>query len=125
MSISKLERETWQGFFDDVSRTLEGKTAEVEIDGLAIGAQIAAEWLPMIGIVYDHRDDLVEIALEGLDHLIRRPREIYVDCVGTELHSMEVIDSDDVRHIVRLRDPLLLSPPARPSINPEQPQGRL
>ena len=34
--------------------------------------------MPLIGVTYDPKSDLVEIALEGLDHMIGRPREIYV-----------------------------------------------
>jgi hypothetical protein len=36
-------------------------------------------FLYLIGITYDPGDDLVKVALEGLDHMIRRPRDIYVE----------------------------------------------
>ena len=51
------------------------------------------------GIVYDAGNDLVEIALENLDHLIRAPREIYVEEGPSGLASMEVVDRDGVRHL--------------------------
>jgi hypothetical protein len=47
-----------------------GKQAEIEIAGLVFGDHVAAKWLPLLGITYDPKGDLVEIALEGLDHLI-------------------------------------------------------
>ena len=46
--------------------------------------------------------------LEGLDHLVRNPRDIYIDQGPTGLASTEVIDTDDVRQIIRLRDPIML-----------------
>jgi hypothetical protein len=108
MAISKLEKAAWHAYFDRISKTLEGKRAEIEIDALALGNQIEAEWLPLLGIVYDPRSDIVEIILEGLDHMIHQPRELYIDQDAHGLNSLEVIDADDVRQIVRLRDPLML-----------------
>jgi hypothetical protein len=44
------------------------ETSRAAICGLALGDQIAANWLPLLGITYEPKDDLLEIALEGLDH---------------------------------------------------------
>lgn len=112
MATLKLEKEAWHPYFDNITKILEGKRVEVEVASLKIGDQIEAEWLPLIGIAYDHQDDIIEIALEGLDHMIHKPREVYVDQEAVELVSMEVIDADDFRQIIRLRDPLMLPPPA-------------
>jgi hypothetical protein len=111
MSIQKLEKTTWRPYFDHMSKILEGKRAEIEVASLKIGDQIEAEWLPLYGITYDPKDDLIEIALEGLDHMIHKPREVYVDQEAVELTSMEVIDAEDFHQIVKLRDPLMLPPP--------------
>lgn len=111
MTIRKLEKEKWHPYFDNMSKILTGMRAEIEVDSLKIGAQIEAEWLPLIGIVYDPKDDIIEVALEGMDHLIRRPREVYVDQEAVELHSMEVIDDDDYHQIIKLREPLMLPAP--------------
>lgn len=112
MTIAKLEKDAWRPYFDNASKILPGKRAEIEIDSLAIGDQIEAEWLPLLGITYDPKSDVVEVVLEGLDHMIHHPREIYVDQeVGVGLKSMEVVDQDNVRQIVRLRDPVMLPPP--------------
>ena len=111
MAISKLEKDVWHPYFDNMAHLLEGKRVDIEIDALAIGSQQEASWLPLLGIVYDYRNDLLEVALEGLDHLIYHPSEIFVDQNGVELLSMEVIDADAVRHIIKLRDPLMLPQP--------------
>jgi hypothetical protein len=108
MTIRKLEKATWRPFFDDISRMLVGKQAEVEVASLDLGDQIEAEWLPLLGISYDPKDDLVEVALDGLDHMIPRPREIYVEDDAGRLESLEIIDGDGNKQIVKLRDELLL-----------------
>jgi hypothetical protein len=114
MALLKLEKRQWHGYFDRLSKGLAGKQVEIEVASLALGAQVEAEWMPLLGIVYEPRTDVVEIALEGLDHMIRRPREIYADEEGVVLASLEIVDGADVRHIVRLRQPLLLPPPSQP-----------
>jgi hypothetical protein len=108
MTIRKLDKSEWSKFFNAMSRPLENRQAEIEVSSLAIGDQIDADWLPLIGITYDPKDDLLEVALEGVDHMIQKPREIHVDDTGLELNSVEVVDADGDRQIVRLREPLML-----------------
>lgn len=108
MATVKLEKSVWQPYFDQMSTTLAGKQVEIEIASLKIGDQIDAEWVPLRGIAYDAANDIVNIMLEGLDHVVRKPRELYVEQGPLGVSSMEVIDADDARHIVKLRDPLLL-----------------
>lgn len=112
MTTKKLEKPAWQAYFDNMSRGLHGKRVEVEVASLKLGDQIEAEWLPLFGITYDPRNDLIDVALEGLDHMVRHPKEIFVDEEAVLLKSMEVIESDDTRQIIRLRDPLMLPPSA-------------
>jgi hypothetical protein len=112
MTIRKLEKPEWRPFFDSVSKLLEAKEAEIEIASLDLGDQVSAEWLPLLGITYDPKDDIVEVALDGLDHIIHRPREIYVDNGVETLSSMEIIDANDVRQIVKLKDQLMLPAPS-------------
>lgn len=110
MATQKLEKTAWQPYFDHVSKQLGAgsKQAEIEVASLKLGDQIEAEWVPLLGISYDPKDDLVQVLVEGLDHLIRNPVDIYVETDPLGLITMEVIDKDDVRNIVKLRNPLML-----------------
>ncbi|MDB5867561.1 MAG: hypothetical protein JWO70_5367 [Betaproteobacteria bacterium] len=112
MATRKLEKPEWQRYFDWVSTSTLGQRAEIEVASLEIGAQVEAEWLPILGLVYDPQDDLLEVVLEGVDHLVRKPREIYVDEGIAGLESLMVVDADGVRQILRLRDPLMLPAPS-------------
>jgi hypothetical protein len=87
---------------------LAGKWAEIEVASPETGDQILAEWIPMIGVTYDSRNDLLDVALARTDHLIFHPQEIAVE-EGTEgLMSIAVTTSDGTRQIVRLKEPLRL-----------------
>jgi len=52
------------------------------------------------------------VALEGIDHLIRRPGAVHVDDGAGELISIEIVNAQGTRQIVKLRDPLMLPAPA-------------
>jgi hypothetical protein len=65
----------------------------------------------MHGLAYDPRDDILEVALEGLDHLIPSPREIYVDDGGELLASVEIVDATGNKQILKLKDELRLPAP--------------
>jgi hypothetical protein len=112
-TTSRLDKNQWRPYFDRVSKGLTGKRADIEVASLALGDQVEVEWLPIIGIVYDPNDDIIEVALENVDHMISKPREVYVEEEGGQLASVEIIDADGVRQIVNLRDPLMLPPPGR------------
>jgi hypothetical protein len=112
MTAQKIDRAEWQTFFDTLSKGLLGMRAEIEVASLALGDQIAAEWVLLLGITYDPKDDVLEIALDGLDHMIRRPQEIYADSGAGALLSFEVIDADGVSQIIMLREPLMLPAPS-------------
>jgi hypothetical protein len=111
MTIRKLEKTEWKPVLDLISRVLEAEEAEIEVASLDLGDQVQAEWLPLLGITYDPQDDLVEVALDGLDHMIQHPREIYLDNGGRAVTSIEIVDSEGVKQIVRLKDQLALPPP--------------
>jgi hypothetical protein len=111
--VKQLEKSQWRPYFDRMSKSLLGKRAEIEVASLRLGDQIEAEWLSLLGISYDPKDDIIEIALEGVDHLIHKPREVYVEQEGLELSGLEVVDAKGVRQIIVLRDPMMLPAPAQ------------
>ncbi|NRR30718.1 DUF5335 family protein [Oxalobacteraceae bacterium] len=102
-STTKLEKTVWKSYFDNVSRRLAGKSVEIEIASLDIGSQVAAAWLPGFGLTYDEDEDLLAVMAEGLDHMIRRPRDVFVETEGDDLLSIGVTDGDDLRQIIRFR----------------------
>lgn len=106
MTISKIEKSEWRDYLNQMSKTILGKDVEIEVDSMAAGHQMESKWAPCLGIVYEPKSDMIEIVLEGLDHMINHPRELYVDNDADNLLSLEIIDEDDVRQIIKVRDPI-------------------
>jgi Family of unknown function (DUF5335) len=103
-----VPRAEWTAFFNRMSKSLLGQSAEIEVASLNLGDQIVAEWIPMLGITYDAKNDLLDVALDRFDHLIRHPREILVQEVPGGIASIAVVDGDGTKQIVRLKTPLML-----------------
>jgi hypothetical protein len=108
-TMHTVPRSEWRQFFDRMSTALtRGKWAEIEVASLETGDQIIAEWIPMIGVTYDSRDDLVDVALDRTDHLIFHPDAILVEEDTEGVTSIAVSAVDGTKHIVRLKQPLML-----------------
>jgi hypothetical protein len=115
MSIRRLDRNEWQGFCIRISRDFLGKRVAIEIASLDIGAQRETERLPLLGMSYDPKNDVFELLIGELDHLIYRPREVYVDETPLiDIDTLQIIDEAGVRQIVTLRNPLMLPAPRAP-----------
>lgn len=108
MPLTQLAKPQWQGYFDRFSRQLGSERVEIEVTGLGLGHQVEAEWIPLAGISYDPRNDLIAVVAEGVEHLIRKPAQVYVDSDGVWVHSIEVVDAEGNRHIMTLKQPLSL-----------------
>lgn len=108
MGIRSLEKQQRQAYFERVSRELGTTEAQLEVAGTQLGAQQGSDWVRLMGLTYDPRTDSMEVSLEALDHLIQHPQEIYVDDGAEGLQSVEIIDADNNKQIIRLRQPLPL-----------------
>ena len=108
MKTKKLDRGDWGAYFDQLSKILEGKRATIEVASLDIGNQVEAENILLYGITYDHKDNLIEVSLDGLDHMIPNPHDVEVVYGDEGVETIGVIDGDGRQQIVKLSDPLML-----------------
>ncbi len=111
MATRSLPKSQWESYFDRISKHLKASQTEIEVVGMNLGDQVEGEWVSFYGISYDPKDDVVEYLLEGLDHLVRHPEQVFVDDDVEGLRSIEVVDRDGVRHIAKLKEVLKLPPP--------------
>jgi len=111
MAIQKIEKSKWGAFLAGISDALIGKRAELEVASLDLGDQILADRLPLLAISYDPKNDLISVNLERVDHLIRAPRELYVDYALAGLTCLDIIDGEGAHQILKLSDPLALPEP--------------
>lgn len=109
MTTKTLNRTDWKSYFDRLGSTLEGKLTSVEITSNRLGDQWAVRRLPLNGIVYDPKSDLIELDMRGVDHLIRHPQAVTVEEQAGGITSMEIQADDEVREIVTFSDPLMLT----------------
>ena len=54
----------------------------------------------------------LKIMLDGVDHLVFQPLEMYLDLGFGGVQSLGILDKDNAWQIVQLRDPLMLPRPA-------------
>ena len=106
-----IEKSKWAAYCELISKAVQGGQAEIEVASLDLGNQVEAEWLPLIGISYDPKDDIIDIALDGVDHIIHQPRELRADGEFAELSALEITDKDGIQHLVRLKGSLALPSP--------------
>ena len=111
MTTRKLERSEWRTYFDRVAKRLPTMRVAVSVLGTDIGVQHETEDSALIGITYDPKDSMLEIATPNITHRIANPEEIYVQETLGELASIEVIAPDGTKQIVELK-PLPALPPS-------------
>lgn len=109
-NLRTVPRSEWRRYFDRMSKALLGKWAEIEVASLDLGDQIVVEWIPLLGVTYDSADDLLDVALDRANRLIRHPKEIVAEETLDGLKSLAVIDADGARCVVRFKQPLALPP---------------
>jgi Family of unknown function (DUF5335) len=114
MGIQKFDRSKWIDVCATVSIGMLGKRAEIEVVSPADGLLVEARWLPIIGIVYDPVNDTLKVMLDGVDHFVFQPREMYLDFGLGGVQSLGILDNKNAWQIVLLRDPLML--PRQPAI---------
>jgi len=103
MTTKKLERAQWQHYFDGSAKHIPSMRVAVSVLGDGIGVQSEADGAALIGISYDHNDDVLTVDTGSVSHRIEQPSEIYVREEGGILSSFEAIMSDGTKRIVELR----------------------
>jgi hypothetical protein len=112
MGIQKLDKSKWIDVCAALSIRLLGKRAEIEVVSPIDGILIEAHWLPVFGIAYDPAKDELKIRLDGVDHSVLQPLEMYLDLGFGGVQSLGILDKAKAWQIVLLRDPLMLPRPA-------------
>ena len=108
LTTREIVREEWRSHFDQFSRELPQLLASVEVIGSEVGAQIEAERPRLVGITYDHKDDILVIGLdapggtpEDLEHIVYQPQRIMVaEGEGEVVYDIE--DAERTQTLLRL-----------------------
>jgi hypothetical protein len=108
MSRQALPRSEWRRYCDRLSKATAGLRVELDVASLDLGDRVEARWLPLVGLVFDARGDVLEVALDGLGHSISSPRELLLEETERGLVAIEVVAGDDTVETLRFREPLRL-----------------
>lgn len=104
MGVTKLEKEKWESYFDDLSKNLPAVEVQLEVIDEEIGDQVEVEYSPLTGLSYDPKDDVFEIQLkETHDHLIYHPQEIYINQEDEKITSVEIVNKEGVKYVLKLK----------------------
>jgi Family of unknown function (DUF5335) len=108
MPTRTLPRAEWRRYCDRMSKEIAGQSVELDVASLELGDRVEARWLPLLGVVFDARGDVLEIALDGIGHAIPSPREILLEETERGLVALEIVAADDSIETLRFREPLRL-----------------
>jgi len=111
MATVDLERSRWHAYFDDMARKTLGNQVCLETADREFGNRRESDWLPLAGITYDPKSDVLEVVTETLDHLIAHPSAISIDYDVEGLHTVSVTDGEGRHEIIRLKEPAPLPAP--------------
>jgi hypothetical protein len=108
MTARSIQKADWGSFCAAVSEALEGSDAEIEVASIDLGQQVEKQWAPLIGISYDPEDDIIDIALEEVDHIVNEPKELLAEIDDARVSALQITDGEGTRHLVRLKNGLML-----------------
>ena len=102
MAIRSLPKSEWRLYFDVYSSDMKeaDHDARVRVLSLEDGDQPLTDGAALLGLTYDPKDDLLEVQIEGLDHLVAHPSEIFVDERDGALAKLEVVRADGTREVI-------------------------
>jgi hypothetical protein len=110
--ISPEQRTEWTQLTDRLTAEYDGYDITIEVLDPEAGDNEMVERLPFDSITYDHKDDVVAVAVGGksprypvvLRHLIYHPREFVVDLIP-EGAAVKVTDDTGTTTLVSLLRP--------------------
>ena len=104
-----LEKDRWADELIRLWKQLDGKEIMIEVEALRLGDQIEAEHVPLKGLSYDPKDDVVQVWVGELDHMIYHPTQIMLalDDDG-RLMGIDITDADGEQHLIEPLEPVAL-----------------
>jgi hypothetical protein len=106
-ATKQIAREHWQSYFDAFAkrhlRSDARMAASIDVLSPTLGVEPEATSVRLDGIDYDPKGQTLEVQLEGLDHLVFYPAEIWVvEEDDGFITALEVVRTDGGREITRI-----------------------
>jgi hypothetical protein len=110
----ELHREDWQAHLDQLTKEHHGHEVTIELLEHPFGDEIEVQALPLAYLEYDPKDDVIIVAVGGVDrrypvvlrHIIEHPVRVLADTYdsGRRL-ALDVAAGDGNHTIVSIHDP--------------------
>jgi hypothetical protein len=106
----EIPKAEWHDALELVTEQHENDLVTIEVVGEQLGDQAEVEKLPLFAIEYDHRGDVVVVAVGGRDrrypvvlrHIISRPTALFLHPPPPEeTKALDVTDGDGVHTIIQ------------------------
>lgn len=108
MAAKKISKKEWRKYFDTFSMKYlkddQPEYVEIQVMSEAIGVQPETQWMPLLGITYDPKSDILEIQVDNLEHFISHPNEIYVEEMEDGwITGMQITQKGGEKNIIEIR----------------------
>lgn len=100
-----IDRDHWQTFFSELSRTLSDKGVDITILSEGEVGHHSTTW-NVFGLTYDPHDQTITVSCNDQEHVIENPLMVRTEESAAGIHAVEVIRKDSVREIIEFLRPL-------------------
>ncbi len=108
METRILEKDEWADELIRLWRLMDGKDVMIEVEALNLGDQVEAEFLPLKGLSYDHKDDVVQVRVGPLEHMINKPSKIALAVEKGRLLAIDITDADGEQHLIKPQEAVIV-----------------
>jgi hypothetical protein len=106
----EIHRGVWKETLEALTAEHQGDVATVEVTGVDVGDQFAAEQVPFSYVEYDPHDDAVSVGVNGLDssdpvvlrHVVEHPQNVVVHASDVDSVTIEVGSPDGTVTLITL-----------------------
>jgi hypothetical protein len=104
----QIAPDEWKNYFDRFTRQYLGgdatEAATIEIVSPTLGDQFEITAARLLGFGYDPRAKVFEVSLDGMDHLVFKPDQIWViEGEAGFVSALELLLGDGSREIIYVR----------------------
>ena len=110
MADFKVERSEWKTILDRLSTHIDqAEHVKIEVAASGMSDKVEANWVPLIGLTYDEKDNIFEFAVEGVDHLVNSPKDLILQGHLNEVKAIVVTTNTMEGHRVKFKHPVDLT----------------
>jgi hypothetical protein len=107
LETTRVPNDQLKTYFDNFTRhfLMRESTNAVDVEILSpdTGDQFAAEGAHLYGITYDPKDNTLEFEIEGADHRVTKPKEVWTaEAFDGFVKAIEIVRDDGTREVARV-----------------------